>query len=183
MALFVDLGMILLVLGMARSGFRRGLVFYAVDLVGFVASVIAAIRFHEIPAIAFELIGLSTRNAAIAGGLAIFVPLIALTAIVGGRLSRAVFVPGLFTTNRILGAAFAAALSVAIVVVGLLFARAAALPFGLSDLVERSLVAPRVLDAVAPATAFIDEQLGLELCGGRLARAVPDLCDEADGSR
>lgn len=183
MALLVDLGIVLLVLGMARSGFRRGLVFYAIDLVGFVGSVIAAIRFHEIPAIAFELLGLSTRNAAIAGGLAIFVPLIALTAIVGRRLSRAVFAPGLFTTNRVLGAAFAAALGVAIVVVGLLFARAADLPFGLSDLVERSLIAPRVMDAVAPAMVFVDDRLGLELCGGRLARAFPDLCDEPYASR
>jgi uncharacterized membrane protein required for colicin V production len=168
---------------MARSGFRRGLVFYAIDLVGFVGAVVLAIRFHEIPAIVFDAFGLSARNAAIAGGLAIFVPLIVLTAIIGGRLSRAVFVPGLFTTNRVLGAAFAAALAVTIVVVGLLFARAAALPFGLSDLVERSLIAPRVLDAVAPATVFIDDKLGLDLCGGRLARAIPDLCDEPYASR
>lgn len=164
---------------MARSGFRRGLVFYAIDLVGFVGSVLAAIRFHEIPAIAFELFGLSTRTSAIAGGLTIFVPLIALTALVGGRLSKAMFVPGVFTANRVLGAVFAALLGASIVVVGLLFARAAALPFGLSDLVERSLIAPRILDATAPATAAIDEALGLDLCGGRLGRAIPELCEDA----
>ena len=152
--------------------------FYAIDLVGFVGSVIAAIRFHEIPAIAFEAFGLSSRTSAIAGGLVIFIPLIALTAIVGGRLSRATFVPGVFTANRVLGAAFAAALGVTIVVVGLLFARAAELPFGLSDLVERSIIAPRVLDASAPATVALDDALGLDLCGGRLARALPELCDE-----
>lgn len=163
---------------MARSGFKRGLVFYLIDLVGFVGSVVAAVRFHEIPGVAFEALGLSARNAAIAGGLAIFVPLIALTAIVGGRLSRAVFVPGLFTTNRVLGAAFAAALAVTVVVVGMLFARAADLPFGLDALIERSLIAPRVLEAAAPAVAYVDDALSLELCSGRLGDTAPELCGE-----
>lgn len=170
-----------LVLGMARSGFRRGLVFYAIDLVGFLASVLAAVRFHEIPAEVFDAVGLSDRSAKIAGGLAIFVPLIVVTAIVGSRLSRAMYAPGLFTTNRVLGAAFAAALGVAIVVVGLLFARASSLPF--VDLLDRSLIAPRVVDAVAPAASAIDKQLGLDLCGGRLARAVPELCDQDQSGR
>jgi uncharacterized membrane protein required for colicin V production len=151
-------------------------VFYAIDLVGFVASVVAAIRFHEIPAVAFDALGLSSRTAAVAGGLAIFVPLIVLTAIVGSKLSKAMYAPGLFTTNRVLGAAFAAALGVAVVIVGLLFARATSLPFGLSDLLDRSLIAPRIVEAAAPAAAAIDERLGLDLCGGRLARAVPEIC-------
>ena len=162
---------------MARSGFRRGLVFYAIDLVGFVASVVAAVRFHEIPGAVLEALGLAPRTGAVIGGLIIFVPLIVLTALIGSRLSRAVHVPGLFTTNRLLGAAFAAALALAIVVVGLLFARAVSLPFGLSELLDRSLIAPRVLEGVAPATAFLDDKLGLDLCGGRLLRAVPELCD------
>lgn len=169
---------------MARSGFKRGLVFYLIDLVGFVGSVIAAVRFHEIPAEAFEAVGLSARNAAIAGGLAIFVPLIVLTALIGRRASRAVFVPGLFTTNRVLGAAFAALLAVSVVVVGLLFARAADLPFGLGRLVERSLIAPAVLEAAAPGVAFVDNALSLELCHGRLGDTAPELCGEpASASR
>lgn len=169
---------------MARSGFKRGLVFYLIDLVGFVGSVIAAVRFHEIPAEAFAAVGLSTRNAAIAGGLAIFVPLIVLTALIGRRASRAVFVPGLFTTNRVLGAAFAALLAVSVVIVGLLFARAADLPFGLGRLVERSLIAPAVLEAAAPAVAFVDDALSLELCFGRLGDTAPELCGEpASASR
>lgn len=163
---------------MARSGFRRGLVFYAIDLVGFVGSVIAAVRFHEIPATVYDALGMSARTAAIVGGLTIFVPLIVLTAVVGGRLSRAMYAPGLFTLNRVLGTAFAAALAVSIVVVGLLFARAAALPFGLGDLLDRSLIAPRVIEWAVPVTSALDERLGLDLCGGRLLRAVPELCGE-----
>lgn len=177
MALLVDLGILLLVVGMARSGFRRGLVFYAIDLVGFVASVVAAVRFHEIPGAILEAFGLSSRTGGIVGGLIIFIPLIVLTALIGSKLSRAVHVPGVFTTNRVLGAAFAAALGVAIVVVGMLFARAVDLPFGLSELLDRSLIAPRVLEWVAPATDFINDKLGLDLCGGRLLRAVPEVCD------
>ncbi len=162
---------------MARSGFRRGLVFYAIDLVGFVGSVLAAVRFHEIPGAVLQAFGLAPRTSSVVGGLIIFVPLIVLTALIGSKLSRAVHVPGLFTTNRVLGAAFAAALGVVMVVVGMLFARAVALPFGLSDLLDRSLIAPRVLEWVAPATGFMDDKLGLDLCGGRLLRAVPELCD------
>ena len=161
---------------MARSGFKRGLVFYAIDLVGFVASVVAAIRFHEIPAVAFDAFGLSARTANAAGGLTIFVPLIALTAIVGSRLSRAMYRPGLFTTNRVLGAAFAAALGAMIVLVGALFVRTAA-PSGLRRLITDSLLAPRIIDAAAPVISELDGRMGLDLCGGRLARAVPEICD------
>lgn len=162
---------------MARSGFRRGLVFYAIDLVGFIGSVVAAVRFHEIPGAVLEAFGLAPRTGSIVGGLIIFVPLIVLTAMIGSRLARAVHVPGVFTTNRVLGAAFAAALGVAIVIVGLLFARAVSLPFGLSELLDRSLIAPRVLEGVAPAMEFVDDKLGLDLCGGRLLRTVPELCE------
>ena len=59
---FVDIAILLLVLGAARSGWRRGLVFYVIDLVGFVASVLLAIRFHSYPAVFWELLGWSQRG-------------------------------------------------------------------------------------------------------------------------
>jgi uncharacterized membrane protein required for colicin V production len=179
---FVDIAIVLAVLGAARSGWRRGLVFYVVDLLGFVGSVIVAVRFHEIPGVFFEVIGLSTRTANVVGGLVIFVPLIVLVAIVGMRASKAMYRPGLFTTNRVLGAVFGALLVVSVIVVGLLFARSWRLPFGISDLVSRSAIAPAVLDAVAPGVAWVDDTLGLDLCGGRLARTVPELCADKAGS-
>jgi uncharacterized membrane protein required for colicin V production len=166
------------VLGAARSGWRRGFVFFVVDLVGFVVAVLAAIRFHEIPATVIEGLGPSPRTSAIVGGLLIFIPLIVATAYVGSKAHRAVFKPGLFTTNRLLGAAFGAALAAAIVIVGLLFARSADLPFGIGDQVENSAIAPRVLEGVEPGIAWIDDKLGLDLCGGRLARVVPEVCKE-----
>jgi uncharacterized membrane protein required for colicin V production len=159
---------------MALSGFRRGFVFYAIDLVGFVGAVVAAVRFHEVPAAAADVLGVPPRASAAAGGLAIFVPLIVLTAIVGRKIGRAVYAPGLYTANRVMGAAFAAALGASVVVVGLLFARAAALPF---DLLDRSLLAPRIVGAALPVVDALDDRLGLELCGGRLARAVSGICD------
>lgn len=165
-------------MGSARSGWRRGLVFFAVDLVGFVGSVLAAVRFHEIGAVAFGWIGLSARWAAFLGGLAIFVPLIALTAVAGSRASRAVYKPGLFTLNRVLGAVLAAALALAVVIVGLLFLRAAPTPFGVGDLIERSSIAPVVIEASEPLIAALDQTLGLELCGGELSRIIPEVCDE-----
>lgn len=176
MGAFIDLTIVLAVLGAARAGWRRGFVFCLIDLIGFAGSVLAAVRFHEIPGTIFEFFGLSTTKADVAGGLVIFVPLIVLTAIVGSRASKAVYKPGLFTTNRFLGAAFGAALAVTIVIVGLLFARSAKLPFGIGRLVETSTIAPRVLKAAAPGVRTLDRDLGLDLCGGRFAHALPEIC-------
>jgi uncharacterized membrane protein required for colicin V production len=179
---FVDIAIVFAVLGAARSGWRRGLVFYVVDLLGFVGAVIAAVRFHEIPGTFFEVMGFSTRIANILGGLMIFLPLILLVAYIGIRASKSMYRPGLFTTNRVLGAAVGALLAVSVVIVGLLFVRSWRLPFGISDLVSRSVIAPKVLDATAPAVAWIDNRLGLDLCGGRLARTVPELCTDKTGN-
>ena len=163
-------------LGAARSGWRRGLVFFLIDLVGFVGSVIAAIRFHEIPKTIFTAIGISDRWSALVGGLVIFVPLIVLTAIVGNRAAKAIYTPGLFTLNRVLGAAMAALLAAVAVVVGMLFLRAAPIPFGIGDLVKRSTIAPAAIAAAEPAVGALDRSLGLDLCGGRLKRIIPEAC-------
>ena len=173
---FIDLSILLAVLGAARAGWRRGFVFCLVDLIGFAGSVLAAVRFHEIPAAVFEFFGLSQTRSDIAGGLLIFVPLIVLTAIVGSRASKAVYKPGLFTTNRFLGAAFGAVLALTVVIVGLLFARSAKLPFGIGRLVETSTIAPRALKAVAPGVRVVNRDLGLDLCGGRFKRSLPEIC-------
>jgi uncharacterized membrane protein required for colicin V production len=177
MSAFVDFAIVLFVLGAARSGWRRGLVFYLIDLVGFVASVLIAIRFHEIPAIGFDFIGLSETWAAFLGGLVIFVPLIVFTAIVGSRAAGAVYKPGLFTTNRALGAALAATFAVVAAIVGLLFLRAAPIPFGLGDLIKRSTIAPAVIGWAEPVIAFADDAMELELCGGNLADIIPEVCE------
>lgn len=168
----------LLVLGAARSGWRRGFVFFAIDLVGFVGSVLLAIRFHEIPKTLFEVLGISDRWSALMGGLVIFVPLIVFTAFVGSRASNAMYKPGLFTLNRALGAAVAAVLAMAAALVGLLFLRAAPIPFGIGDLVKRSTIAPKAIEAAGPAIGFLDDALGLDLCGGRLKKIVPEVCDK-----
>ena len=160
---------------MARSGWKRGLVFYAIDLVGFTASVLAAVRFHEIPAIFYGLFW-SPRTAAFVGGLTIFVPLIILVAIVGSKASRAMYRPGLFTLNRVAGVVFAGALALVVLVVGVLFIRSAPLPFGLGRIVGNSSIATVVVDAATPAIEFFDREMGLDLCGGKLRRVIRDAC-------
>lgn len=152
--------------------------FFLVDLIGFGASVLAAVRFHEIPAIAFDFLGFSNRWASFLGGLVIFVPLIVVTAIVGSRMSRAMYKPGLFMVDKVLGAAIAAVLAVSLAIVGLLFLRAAPIPFGLGDLVKRSAIATRVIEGAEPAIAFTDDKLGLDLCGGKLAKIIPEVCEQ-----
>ena len=167
----------LAVLAAARSGWRRGFVFYVIDLVGFIGAVLLAVRFHEIPATVIEDLGPSQRTASIIGGLIIFVPLIAATAILGSKAHKAVFRPGLFTTNRVIGAAFGAALAAAIIIVGLLFARAADLPL-IGDRINDSIIAKRIFDGVEPAVAWTNDRFGLDLCGGRLAEAAPEVCED-----
>jgi uncharacterized membrane protein required for colicin V production len=152
-----------------------------IDLVGFVASVLIAIRFHDIPGVFFEVLGWSQRWAAFLGGLVIFVPLILVTAWLGSRAAKAVYKPGLFTLNRLLGAAVASALAVIVALVGLLFLRAAPLPFGIGDLVKHSAIAPQAIDAAAPVIRSLDETLGLDLCGGRLERVIAEACPD-DGT-
>ncbi len=161
-------------LGAARAGWRRGFVFAIVDLVGFVGSVIAAVRFHEIPATLIEF-AIGTTKANIVGGLMIFVPLIVLTAVLGSRMSRAMYRPGVFMLDKVLGMAFGGFLALTIVIVGLLFARSG-LPFGIGEMVKSSTIAPRVLRAAAPTIRSADRTLGLDLCGGRFRRALPEIC-------
>ncbi len=163
-------------LGAARSGWRRGFVFFAIDLVGFIGSVLIAIRFHEIPKTILEAV-LSQRWAAFVGGLVIFVPLIVMTAFIGSRASRAMYKPGLFTLNRALGAGVAAVLAIVVALVGLLFLRAAPIPFGIGDLIKRSAIAPKAIELSQPVIAALDDALGLDLCGGRLVRILPEVCE------
>ena len=150
--------------------------FFAIDLVGFIGSVLLAVRFHGIPAIGFDFLGFSERWAAFLGGLVIFVPLIVLTALVGSRMSRAMYKPGLLTLDKVLGAAIAGVLAITAVLVGLLFLRAAPIPFGIGDLVKRSAIAPRAIETAEPVIAGLDQALGLDLCGGRLKRVITEVC-------
>lgn len=155
--------------------------FFAIDLVGFLSSVLVAVRFHEIPAIGFDYLGASERWSAFGGGLVIFVPLIVATAMLGSRASRAMYKPGLFTLDKVLGAAIAGVLAVTMVIVALLFIRSLSFPFGLNDLIKRSAIAPRVIEGAEPTIAAVDRTLGLDLCGGRLKRVIPEVCD-SDGA-
>jgi uncharacterized membrane protein required for colicin V production len=162
--------------GAARSGWRRGFVFYAIDLAGFVGAVVAAVRFHEVFATLYHSAGLSTRTSALLGGLTIFVPLIVAIAIVGGRVSRGVYKPGLFTTNRVAGAAFGAALGLCVVAVALMAVRSQPLPFGVERLVQRSPLGQQIVDWVAPAVRSVNTTLDLGLCQGKLSKRIPEVC-------
>lgn len=150
--------------------------FFAIDLVGFVVAVVAAVRLHEIPAALYDGLGVSARWSAIVGGLTIFVPIIAVVAIVGGRLSKGVYKPGLWATNRVLGIAFGAALGIAVITVGLIAARVVELPLGLTGLVERSPLGDQVLRWTSPAITAVDDALGLGVCDGKVASDVEEAC-------
>ena len=150
--------------------------FYVIDLVGFIASVLIAVRLHSYPAVFWELMGWSQRWAAFLGGLTIFVPLIVLTAWLGSRAAKAVYKPGIYTLNRVLGAAVAASLAITVALVGLLFLRAAPLPFGIGGFVKGSAIAEPAIEAAEPVIAALDDILGLDLCGGRLERIISEVC-------
>jgi uncharacterized membrane protein required for colicin V production len=167
------------VLGAARSGWRRGVVFFFVDLVGFIVTVLLAVRFRTIPAVFIEYLGFSENVANIVGGIVIFVPLIIGVAIVGARMSHAMYRPGLYMLDKVLGAAVAGVLAITIAIVGMLFVRSLDIPFGLGDLIKRSAIAPAVIEGAEPAIASLNEALGLDLCGGRLARVIPEVCEQS----
>jgi uncharacterized membrane protein required for colicin V production len=108
--------------------------------------------------------------------LTIFVPLIIAIAIVGGRAAKAVYKPGLFMTNRILGAAFGAALALTVVAVGLMALRAQPIPFGLGNFMQRSPLGQQVVNWVAPAVRNVNSTLDLGLCDGKLRKHLPEVC-------
>jgi hypothetical protein len=134
------------------------------------------VRFHEIFATLWRSAGLSHRASLIAGGLTVFVPLIVAIAIVGGRAAKSVYRPGVFTLNRVMGAAFGGGLALAIVAVGLMALRAEPIPFGLGGLVQRSALGQQIVDWVAPVVRGVDSSVDLGLCDGRLAKHLPEVC-------
>ena len=148
-----------------------------IDLAGFVGAVVCAVRFHEIFATLYRSAGVSKRYAVIAGGLTVFVPLIVAVAIVGGRAAKSVYKPGVFTTNRVLGAAFGGALALTVVAVGLMAVRAEHLPFGLDGLVQRSPLGQQVVEWVAPVVRGMNSTLDLGLCDGKLSKRLPEVCE------
>lgn len=155
--------------------------FYVIDLVGFVGALVAAVRFHEIFATLYESIGLSHRMSIFAGGLTIFVPLIVVVAIIGGRAAKAVFKPGLFTTNRVLGAAVGGALAVTIAAVAMMALRSPSIPFGAGRFVQRSPLGQQLVDWVAPAVRGVNNVVDLGLCEGKARKRLPEVCVDTLG--
>ncbi len=152
MFLFVDTAVVLLVLGFARSGWRRGLTSAAIDLVGFGVAAILAVRFSGLLAELYLWIGLSEGWARLAGGLTIFIPIVIGTAAIGWTVGRVVRLPGLRMTDRVLGLAFGILTAAVVLAVGLVVAKAAPVPETLTEAVERSPTAGAFLDLTSPVT-------------------------------
>lgn len=152
MFLLVDTAVVLLVLGFARSGWRRGLTSAAIDLVGFGVAALLAVRFSGAVGALYRTIGLSDGWAAVAGGLTIFVPIVVGTAALGWTVGRVVRLPGLRMTDRVLGVAFGVLTAAVVLAVGLVVAKAGPVPDVLTRAVERSPTAGLFLDATSPVT-------------------------------
>jgi uncharacterized protein YkwD len=155
MFFFFDVLILGVVLGLARAGWRRGFVSQAIDLVGFALAVLATVRLYPFTRIAFDLV-LSEGWAAAAGGLAVFVPLIVLTAIVGAKAGRVAMLPGLHLTNRIAGIGFGAALGIAVLTFALLVIQFAPVPLWLSDAARRSPASRLLLSAGSPVAGALE---------------------------
>lgn len=152
---FVDTFILLLVLGLARAGWRRGFASQVIDLVGFSAAVVAALRFHDLAAAGWRAVGLGGGAASLAGGLTIFVPLIVAVAIVGAKVGRVVMQPGLRMTNKLAGVALGITWAAVGVTFALLVAQVAPVPLGLADAVRRSPTARLLLDVADPVTGVL----------------------------
>ncbi len=155
MFLFIDTAVLLLVLGLARAGWKRGFVTQAIDLVGFTVAVILALRFHPLTSLPFAWLGLSAGWAGLAGGLTIFVPLIVGVAIVGAKMGRVARQPGLHATNRVLGIGFGATWAAVVATFAMLVTQFAPVPVGLSDAVRRSPTARVLLSSNSPPAKLL----------------------------
>ena len=83
--------------------------------------------------------------------------------------------------DRVLGAAIAATLAVTIVLVAVLFLRSTKLLFGIDNVVAGSAIARTGDRGGRTRHRHAGHHSGLDLCGGRLARILSEVCDE-DGS-
>lgn len=153
--LLFDLAALSLALALARSGWRRGLVSMVTDLVGFTSAVVLAVRFHRAPATVASALGMSDGWAAVAGGVAIFAPLIALTALVGSKLGRVTAKPGLRMTDRTAGLAVATGWGAALATFVLLLAAAVPAPGWVLGPLERSPVAALLRSERSPLPALL----------------------------
>lgn len=171
---FLDLFILVSVLGGARSGWKRGFVFRVIDIVGFVLAVIAAIKLHGPFRAIYDGIGFSPRVAPLLGGLTVFVPVIVAVGFLGRRLVKTGDLPGISLANKILGAAFGAALALVVMAVGLMAIRSFDLPF--TGLAERSELAETIVEWSAPVVRGADSTLDLGLCEGRFAKRVEEVC-------
>lgn len=156
MFLFIDSFVLLLVLGLARSGWRRGFAHQVIDLVGFVVAVIAALRLYPVLAAPYRAFGLDAGPAALAGGLTVFVPLIVAVALIGRKAGRIVAQPGIRMTNKLLGLGAGVATAAVGLTVILSAARALPVPEALTDAVRRSPTAGVLLDAATPLTRALE---------------------------
>lgn len=169
MFLFVDTAVVLLVLGFARSGWRRGLTSATIDLVGFGIAALLAVRFSDLLAGLYRWMGLSGGWARLAGGLTIFVPIVVATAAIGWTVGRVVRLPGLRMTDRVLGLGAGILTAAIVLAVGLVVAKAGPVPDAVTGAVERSPTASLFLDLTSPVTdplqRFAERHVGHVLQG------------------
>ena len=171
---FVDLFIVISLLGAARSGWSRGFIFRLIDIVGFVAAVLLAVKLHGVFAFIYDAMGVSRTTAQILGGATVFVPVIVGIGIVGRRIAKTADMPGISLANRVLGAAFGVALGFVVIAVGLMAIRSVKLP--ITGLTERSELGETIVGWAAPVVRGADGALDLGLCEGRFAKRVEEVC-------
>ena len=152
----VDIAVLLLVLGLIRTGWKRGFVFIVLDLIGFGVAVALTVRFFPSLADLYRRIGAPDGWANIAAAVTVFGPAIAIVAVVGMRLSRYTWLPGLHLVNRVLGVAAGAALAAAIAIVALLALQLAPVPTFVTDPIGRSTAARIVSTGAPPALRALE---------------------------
>lgn len=150
MFVFVDLFILLTTAGLARAGWRRGLAAQAIDVFGFGAALLLAVRLHAAPAEPFRWVGVSEGWASLWGGLVVFVPLIVAVAWVGAKVGRVMMQPGLRMTNKVLGVAFGVATAAVVLTFVLIIGNVAPVPLGLAQAAARSPLGGALLDLAAP---------------------------------
>ncbi|HVL82098.1 MAG TPA: CvpA family protein [Actinomycetota bacterium] len=151
----VDLALLGACYTLARVGWRRGFATQALDLFGFGIGLIAALRFYRLPAAPLRWVGVGPGTAYVVGGALIFVPIIIAVALLGLKVNRVTWQPGIHLTNRVVGAGFGVALATTAMTFLMLVSQLAPLPLGLSDAVRRSPSGRLLLSSAFPATRIL----------------------------
>ena len=152
----IDLLLVFFIALFAYRGYRRGIIAEGIDLVGFLLSVLLAVRLYPVIGVPLSWIGIGRGPANFIGGLIIFAGLVVGAAIFSRRIHRRVGQASLTENRRIGGAVVGGLWSALLGTFLLVFVTVIPTPGMVQRAVPRSLMGHTVLSADSPVYLVMD---------------------------